>query len=452
MNTFKITPHLIINGYEFQREIGRGQFSVVWEAVHLLSKNQVAIKCISNNEENAKLKTTIFKEIFINQKIFHPFICQYLDFFESNSTFFLVFENCVENLVTFSNKRGFLDEKTAHKIFCELLFAVESLHNDYLVIHRDLKVENVLIDSNKNVRLSDFGLSVSIKPSFSRSPRRNNTNTKTIMNQQVGSIYYMSPEMAKNEEYDKSIDIWSLGVILFSITNGKLPFDGNSVDSVKQKILFSQPQFQSHFNSYSPNLKTLIVRMLDKNKKSRITIDEIKKNSWFVERKYSKIEEIQNLSFDLTKIQIDRQIIEKNCSNDTNKCNEIIQSIKKEIDYCVLIRKNEFSSIDQIELNQLMQESSQSIEKINETSKNENSKNETSKNDAKNSNSNKNNSFVNENLNQNINSNEKNEIIIILILKIFHIKIQTLMKKLILILFLIVKFNLLMKLNMKNLE
>lgn len=343
MYKFQITPHLKLNGYEFQREIGRGQFAVVWEALHLFTNNQVAIKCFSLNQEVMKNdRITILKEIYFNQKFFHPFICQYFDFFEVNSIFFIVFENCSENLVTFSNKRSFLDEKTAHKLFYELFYALESLHNDYNIIHRDLKVENILIDLNKNAFLSDFGLSISIEPPLLHSSIDNvNINSNHLKKQQVGSIYYMSPEMVKNEEYDKSIDIWSLGIVLFAITNGKLPFDGNSVDSIKQKILFSQPQFQPHFNSFSPNLKSLIIRMLDKNKKSRITMEEIKMNCWFTERKYKKIEDFEKISFDLTRYQIDYQIINKIFPS-SNKCDMIVQKLQNEINYFQQIKHQKF--------------------------------------------------------------------------------------------------------------
>ena len=74
MNKIKIIPHLQINGYEFQHEIGRGQFSVVWEAIHLSTKNKVAIKCILNNSEHVKTEIAVLKEIYINQQIFHTFI------------------------------------------------------------------------------------------------------------------------------------------------------------------------------------------------------------------------------------------------------------------------------------------------------------------------------------------------------------------------------------------
>ena len=293
-----IEPHLKVNGYEFISQIGNGQFSNVWEATYIKTKSNVAIKCLNSNDE--KLKEKAINEILINQKIFHPFISQYINYFEMNNTFFLVFENVYEDLASFSNKTGFLNENAAHKIFFQLVNAIEFLHKTYKIIHRDIKVENILLDTSRNIRLIDFGLAC-VKAS----------NTMKI-NQQVGSIYYMPPEMIKNEDYDFSVDIWSMGVVLYAITHGHLPFDTyNMIDSLKTNILNNEPKINPAINEH---LKDLLFKMLDKNPKTRITLDQIKQHQWYNKIKYpdfkDKIELIdRNI---LRSLKIDQSIISDN--------------------------------------------------------------------------------------------------------------------------------------------
>lgn len=334
-----IHPQLTIDDYKFIREIGKGQFSVVWEALHLVTNHQVAIKCLYDSD--SYLPDSILEEIRINSQFFHPFICQYIDSFIYNSTYFIVFEECVENLVTFSNKRGYLNEKTAHKIFVELVYAIEFLHSNHF-IHRDLRVENILLDSNKNIRISDFGLSIS-------------TKEENVLLNQVGSIYYMSPEMLQNEDYGQSVDIWSLGVILYSITNGRLPFDGNNIDEIKENICHSQPFFESHVSSFQ--LKSFIMRMLDKNQRSRITINEIKSHAWFNLYKYHPFETYLKHQFDLSKMPINVQLIDSFFDSDLDllrkkieqelkiHSSEINARSKEFISYLIKMRENLTRSI-----------------------------------------------------------------------------------------------------------
>ena len=247
-----------LHGYLFKHELGSGQFSVVWEALHLKSNEIVAIKCVRIFSPQTREKN--LSEIEILKRMDHPFIVRYFDSFEEEDVLYIVMEFVpCGTLVDYSNRHERLPEDVARSIFAELLCAVESLHREYHVVHRDIKTENVLLDRYKNVRLVDFGLSEAF------------SDENQIFSKKCGSQAYISPEMARGQPYTAKTDIWSLGVVLFAITHGTLPFD------TIQKVIFTDAQYDA---SLSRELRDLLSGILRKDPGERLGIDEIRAHPW----------------------------------------------------------------------------------------------------------------------------------------------------------------------------
>ena len=144
------------------------------------------------------------------------------------------------------------------KIFLEICEAVKEMHRNGLV-HRDIKPENILLDENLNPKLSDFGWSAMIKRNELRSTF-------------CGTFEYMAPEILESEKYDNSVDMWSLGILLYEFLQGKSPFEGDGVIKIYQKIVSKKIEFTMDINPYAVDL---IFRLLKKDPRERFNIDQV---------------------------------------------------------------------------------------------------------------------------------------------------------------------------------
>ena len=150
-------------------------------------------------------------EIDIHRRIIHENIIQLYSYHETDTHLFLINEYAPKgSLYQLIRRNKGMDERTAFKYFIQTAAAIYFLHSNELV-HRDIKPENLLLDENNNIKLCDFGWCVQI---FDDEPR------KTF----CGTYEYMAPEIIKEEYYDKSIDIWSLGILLYELLLGYSPF------------------------------------------------------------------------------------------------------------------------------------------------------------------------------------------------------------------------------------
>ncbi|CAJ1975683.1 unnamed protein product [Sphenostylis stenocarpa] len=166
--------------------------------------------------------------------------------------------------------KGKLTEDEGRKIFQQLIDGVSFCHNKG-VFHRDLKLENVLVDAKGNLKITDFNLSA--LPQHFRDDG--------LLHTTCGSPNYVAPEILANKGYDGATsDIWSCGVILYVILTGYLPFDDRNLAVLYQKIFKGDVQIPRWL---SPGAQNIIKRMLDPNPKTRITMAMIKEHEWFKE-------------------------------------------------------------------------------------------------------------------------------------------------------------------------
>lgn len=256
----------IVGNYKIQKTIGEGSYGKVKLGTNLKTNELVAIKVINKlNIKSTKQATRIKREIRFLKLLNHPNIVKVYDVLETTEHIYIVMEYAVggevfEYIVT--HKR--LKEKEARKFFRQIVSAVDYCHLNS-VIHRDLKPENLLLDANKDIKIIDFGFSNTYKDSG-------------LLETFCGSPFYAAPEMILGQKYEgPEVDIWSLGVILFTLLCGYLPFDDSNPKELYKKILagvFVFPEF------IKADARDLISRMICVDSKNRICLDEIKIHPW----------------------------------------------------------------------------------------------------------------------------------------------------------------------------
>uniref|UniRef100_A0A665U011 non-specific serine/threonine protein kinase n=1 Tax=Echeneis naucrates TaxID=173247 RepID=A0A665U011_ECHNA len=251
--------------YEIERTIGKGNFAVVKLATHSITKAKVAIKIVDKTQLDDENLKKIFREVQIMKLLKHPHIIRLYQVMETERMIYLVTEyasggEIFDHLVA----HGRMAEKDARKKFKQIVAAVHFCHCRSIV-HRDLKAENLLLDHNLNIKIADFGFS----NLFSRGQ---------LLKTWCGSPPYAAPELFEGKEYDgPKVDIWSLGVVLYVLVCGALPFDGSTLQNLRARVLsgkFRIPFFMSTDCEY------LIRHMLVLEPSRRLTMEQICKNKW----------------------------------------------------------------------------------------------------------------------------------------------------------------------------
>ncbi|KAF3165685.1 hypothetical protein TWF225_008677 [Orbilia oligospora] len=244
-----------VGNYTLGRLIGKGSFGNVYLATHKLTNgSKVVLKSAQKNDPN------LAREIHHHRQLIHPHIVRLYEVVVTESLVWMVLEYCPgAELYDYLIKNGRLSTETAQKIFAQLVGAVAYVHQKNCV-HRDLKLENIMLDRHENVKLCDFG--------FTREYER-----LRPLQTFCGTVCYSAPEMVKGEKYlGQAVDVWSLGVILYALLCGELPFDEDDETSTKLKILNEEPKYPEHLDA---DAVALIKSLLSKRPISRPTLLEI---------------------------------------------------------------------------------------------------------------------------------------------------------------------------------
>ena len=256
-------------GYELIEMIGKGGFSEVWKAIHKKTHTEVAIKIFRKSALTQEIDISIVRnEIELHRMLSHRYIVQLFDFSETVFNFYFIMEyvSC-GTLFDLIKKHSFLEEKTFQPIFAQIILALDYLHSKQNIGHMDLKPQNVLLDEDNNIRLSDFGLSKKF-------------TEESIPNPKQGTLHYFAPERLSSKTITKAVDIWSLGVILYYALVGCHPFDGSNKNSIIKKILNTEPDYPIFLRK---DIINLLRGMLTKDPSARMTIEDIKQNNWVKE-------------------------------------------------------------------------------------------------------------------------------------------------------------------------
>ena len=260
--------------YEMKEVIGKGKFGVVNLGIHRKTGQQVAIKIL--NKENIKTiedKELVQIEIGILKLCHHPNIVRLLDHLENTDYIYIVTEYIGGGTLGqyFKKKKFNFSERQAMIIMSQLASGVKYLHQ-YGIVHRDLKPDNIMITQQNDsgvIKIMDFGLSKIVSP-----------HEKMI--EGYGTLSYVAPEVLLRTPYNKEVDIWSLGVILFYMLSGRLPFRGSKEQEVAEKIVYDQLEFdEDDWETRTQKVQDLITCCLIKKAEDRITINQFLNHPWF---------------------------------------------------------------------------------------------------------------------------------------------------------------------------
>jgi serine/threonine protein kinase len=310
-------PGDVIGDYTLIREIGRGCFSRVYEASSNDPENPiVAIKIIHSDSNLSFDKLALQKESFLWSKLSHPNLLRMFESFDTDDAVLVVTELApgghLLNYVLKEGRPG-LSESVTRSLFKQLVSAVFYLHTVAGVVHRDIKLENILLDESKtNIKLSDFGLSESISDSFwngfeeaREHGSRQNTPSNHVRSVSMsvglgdtpskipigtqdsrafapGSLHYCAPEILKQSKASKlSSDVWSMGCVLHALLIGSLPFNDSYLPRLQTSIINGRwDPSRLEKAQLSTSCINLIVGMLQVKVENRYSISEVMRHQW----------------------------------------------------------------------------------------------------------------------------------------------------------------------------
>ncbi|KAH3678123.1 hypothetical protein WICMUC_001687 [Wickerhamomyces mucosus] len=306
-----------VGNYTIIKLIGEGSFGKVYLANHKLTHTKVVLKTGAKDDPN------LVREVYYHRQFQHPNITRLYEVVISEGLIWMVLEYCPgKELYDYVLSMGRIPIDEVKKLFAQITIAVYYAHS-LNCIHRDLKLENILLDKKRNAKLSDFG--------FTRE-----YESHKLLDTICGTTVYMAPELIQKDKYNGfRVDIWSLGIILYTLLYGEMPFDEDNEMATKYKIINSEPNYK---DDIPKDAIILIQKLLQKNPGLRpltleilsdpflenygiqnleITNGLIKTliNQKFFQSKIEKhlLKKLKHLGIDINQLQ--KSVINKNCDS-----------------------------------------------------------------------------------------------------------------------------------------
>ncbi|XP_037532591.1 serine/threonine-protein kinase MARK2 isoform X1 [Nematolebias whitei] len=256
-------PH--IGNYRLLKTIGKGNFAKVKLARHVLTGKEVAVKIIDKTQLNSSSLQKLFREVRIMKLLNHPNIVKLFEVIETEKTLYLVMEYASGGEVfDYLVAHGRMKEKEARAKFRQIVSAVQYCHQK-CIVHRDLKAENLLLDADMNIKIADFGFS-------------NEFTLGNKLDTFCGSPPYAAPELFQGKKYDgPEVDVWSLGVILYTLVSGSLPFDGQNLKELRERVLRGKYRIPFYM---STDCENLLKKFLILNPSKRGSLEQIMRDRW----------------------------------------------------------------------------------------------------------------------------------------------------------------------------
>uniref|UniRef100_A0A8C2Q5V0 non-specific serine/threonine protein kinase n=1 Tax=Cyprinus carpio TaxID=7962 RepID=A0A8C2Q5V0_CYPCA len=246
-------PH--IGCYRLLKTIGKGNFAKVKLAKHILTDKEVAVKIIDKTQLNPSSLQKV--SLTLPPKLF--------EVIETDKSLYLVMEYASGGEVfDYLVAHGRMKEKEARAKFRQIVSAVQYCHQK-CIVHRDLKAENLLLDADMNIKIADFGFS-------------NEFTLGSKLDTFCGSPPYAAPELFQGKKYDgPEVDVWSLGVILYTLVSGSLPFDGQNLKELRERVLRGKYRIPFYM---STDCENLLKKLLILNPTKRGSLEQIMKDRW----------------------------------------------------------------------------------------------------------------------------------------------------------------------------
>merc|ERR1719229_870977 len=285
--------------YETREEIGNGAYASVHKCIRKFDSSEFAVKIVNKKYLSWEEVRNIKNEIKILENISHGNVIELIDVFDDGKHVFMVLELCqsgdlFDKIIQSENKM--LSERESAEIIYQLCDALQYMHENG-VVHRDLKSENILIDKDEHIKLSDFGLA-HFTPSLAQSTAKladfssfisdvsiyeieEKSYENILMETSCGTPEYVAPEVIEQDQYNYKCDMWSLGVILYNLLSGTQPFGGDNWVQMQCAIINADYNFKSkRWNCISKEAKNLIDCLLNVDVKRRYTTAQVKNHPW----------------------------------------------------------------------------------------------------------------------------------------------------------------------------
>lgn len=266
-----------VGDWVLQKTLGAGSMGKVKLGVNVHSQERCAVKIVPRHRDDPKAMDSsgrskdeskeirTVREASISLLLHHPYICGMRDFLVHQNHYYMVFEYIDGGqMLDYIIAHGRLRERAARKFARQIGSALDYCHHNNIV-HRDLKIENILISNSGNIKIIDFGLSNLY------SPQRH-------LSTFCGSLYFAAPELLNAKLYTgPEVDIWSFGIVLYVLVCGKVPFDDQSMPALHAKIKRGLAEYPAWLSS---DCKSLLQRMLNTNPLERATLAEVLSHPW----------------------------------------------------------------------------------------------------------------------------------------------------------------------------
>lgn len=246
--------------YQIIRNIGEGGMANVYLAFDTILEREVAVKILRGDLANdEKFVKRFQREAKAASSLNHPNIVEMYDVGEDNGNYFIVMEYIDgRTLKTLIKKRGTLSLSEVVDIMLQLTSAIACAHDSY-IIHRDIKPQNVLILEDGRVKITDFGIAIAL-----------NSAELTQTNSVMGSVHYLPPEQANGSGATIKSDIYSLGILMYELLTGKLPFKGENAVEIALKQMKEQiPSICEQNNTIPQSIENIVLKACAKNPKNR---------------------------------------------------------------------------------------------------------------------------------------------------------------------------------------
>ncbi|KAF5778994.1 putative protein kinase CAMK-CAMKL-CHK1 family [Helianthus annuus] len=260
---------IILNKYQLTRLLGRGSFAKVYHGRSLIDDSSVAVKVIEKPSiADPTMEPRLVREVAAMRRLNHPNILKLHEVLATKTKIYLVMELAAGGeLFTQLARRGRMKESTARRFFQQIVSTLHFCHENG-VAHRDLKPQNLLLDENGNLKISDFGLSALPE-----------SHKDGLLHTACGTPAYTAPEIVRRKGYDGAkADAYSCGIILFMFLAGYLPFDDSNLANMYRKI----HQRELTFPDWIPKQPRIIIqKLLDPNPNTRMSIETLMNLPWF---------------------------------------------------------------------------------------------------------------------------------------------------------------------------
>ena len=260
----------MLNRYIRGRLLGKGGFAKCYEATHVDTKEKLAVKVISKASlEKPKTRQKLKTEIKIHRSITHRHIVRFHKYFEDNRNVYIMMELCKgQTLMEQSNRKGrFSEEETAYLLH-QCLLSLKHMHAQG-IIHRDLKLGNIMLSADNEVKVGDFGLAAKVDHIGEK--------RRTL----CGTPNYIAPEILQNGHiHSFEVDVWTVGIIMYAMLCGKPPFQTSDVKTTYGRIKRCSYSFPPHV-ALSREAKGMIARILQVNPDARPSVQELLEDPWF---------------------------------------------------------------------------------------------------------------------------------------------------------------------------